>query len=327
MISFPTQAGHPAKRAFAVRSSQKRLRRSGMIEGTWDLDDTKQGHPASSAHVSERGLMLNSVPARPTRLGAFSWRRTPAALGFLREAIVIVAAVLLYFAVRGLVETRVLVAHENARAIVDLERWLGIFVEPDLQQLIVPHDWLVALANWVYIYGHWPVVALTLVWLNLRHGAAYPRFRNALLVSGALGLIVFATFPVAPPRFLPDLGFWDSVTARSESYRVLQPPSLVNKYAAMPSLHFGWNLLMGIAWAQYATTRAGKIFGWLMPVAMLLAIVVTANHYLLDGVAGGALALVGLTVATAFVARRSSAPAPVSSARHPVRLPATERAA
>lgn len=272
--------------------------------------------------------MLNGVPARPARLGALSWRRPAAALTFLREALIIVAAVFLYFAVRGLVETRVFAAHEHARAIVDLERRLGIFVEPELQQLIVPHDWLVALANWVYIYGHWPVVALTLVWLNLRHGGAYPRFRNALLISGALGLIIFATYPVAPPRFLPDLGFWDSVTARSESYRVLQPPSLVNKYAALPSLHFGWNLLMGIAWAQHATTRPGKIFGWLMPVAMLIAIVVTANHYLLDGLAGGVLALVGLAGATAFAARRNPAPAAsVSSAQRPMRLPVTERAA
>jgi len=272
--------------------------------------------------------MLNSLPARPPRLGAFSLRRPAAALTLLREASIIVVAIFLYFGVRGLVETRVFLAHEHARAIVDLERRLGIFVEPDLQRLIVPHDWLVALANWVYIYGHWPVVAVTLVWLHMRHGDAYPRFRNALLISGALGLVIFALYPVAPPRFLPDLGFWDSVSARSESYRVLQPPSLVNKYAAMPSLHFGWNLIMGIAWAQYATTRAGRLFGWVMPVAMLLAIVVTANHYLLDGVAGGALALVGFAIASTFALRRGTAPAPrthVLSA-HPARIPVTERA-
>ena len=302
MISLSAQSSHPAKRALAVRPSQERLRASGMMEGVWDTNDTTRYQPGLPA---ERDSMITSVPARPARLGAVSWRRLPVALTFLREALIIVMAVFLYFAVRGLVHTRVFAAHEHARAIVDLERRLGIFVEPDLQRLIMPHDWLVALANWVYIYGHWPVVALTLVWLNLRHGAAYPRFRNALLISGALGLIIFATYPVAPPRFLPDLGFWDSVTARSESYRVLQPPSLVNKYAAMPSLHLGWNLLMGIAWVSYATTRAGKLFGWLMPVAMLLAIVVTANHYFLDGLAGGALALVGLGIATAFAARRS----------------------
>ncbi len=257
--------------------------------------------------------MLTYVPARPVRPAwrdAPSSRRARTSLRFLREVLVIVVAVFLYFAVRGLVETRIPLAHAHARAIVDLERRLGIFVEPDLQALIVPHDWLVAMANWVYIYGHWPVVALTLVWLHLRHNSVYPQFRNALLISGAIGLVIFALYPVAPPRFLPDLGFWDSVTARSNSYRVLQPPSLVNKYAAMPSLHLGWNLIMGIAWARYATTPAGRLFGWLMPVAMMLAIVVTANHYLLDGIAGGALALVGLSIATVVATHHRSASVP-----------------
>jgi hypothetical protein len=325
MLSLPAERRHPAKRAIAiaVRSRREQLPSSGMMEGFWGTDGDNQGHQTGSTHGSERGRMLDSFPAHPARLGARSMRLPAATFTLLREALIIVVAVFLYFAVRGLVETRVWLAHEHARAIVDLERRLGIFVEPDLQQLIVPHDWLVALANWVYIYGHWPVVALTLVWLHMRHGAAYPRFRNALLISGALGLIVFATYPVAPPRFLPDLGFWDSVSARSESYRVLQPPSLVNKYAAMPSLHFGWNLLMGIAWAQYATTRAGRVFGWLMPVAMLIAIVVTANHYLLDGAAGGALALVGLAIATTLAVRPRAAAAPrtQSTAPHPAACP------
>ena len=310
MISLPTQPKSSAGRFRPVRAGHDRMDTSGMLERIWDRDATTNRSPADRV---ERGPMLTHAPARgvrPAWPGAASSARSRTSLRFLREVLVIVAAILLYFGVRGLVETRVPLAHAHARAIVDLERRLGIFVEPDLQRLIVPHDWLVALANWVYIYGHWPVVGLTLVWLHLRHNAVYPQFRNALLISGAIGLVIFALYPVAPPRFLPDLGFWDSVTARSNSYRVLQPPSLVNKYAAMPSLHLGWNLIMGIAWARYATTPAGRVFGWAMPVAMMLAIVVTANHYLLDGIAGGALALVGLAIATAVATYRRSAPTP-----------------
>ncbi len=247
--------------------------------------------------------MQNCSRARPSALGLFSLRRSWAALALLREVIIILAAALLYFAVRGLVDARVVDAYGNARSVIRFEQWLGIFHEPAMQRLVVPHDALVAVANWVYIWGHWPVIGLTLVWLHARHHDVYSRFRNAILISGAIGLIIFATFPMAPPLFMTDFGFWDSVSARSNNYRVLQPPSLVNKYAAMPSLHFGWNLLMGIAWASNATTRAGRVFGWLMPIAMLLAIVVTANHYFLDGVAGGALALVGLTTAGMVTAR------------------------
>ena len=71
--------------------------------------------------------------------------------------------------------------------------------------------------------------------------------------------------PVAPPRFLTAYGFVDTVTEETEAYRVLQPPVFVNQYAAVPSLHFGWNLLMGIAVASLADSRIMRLLGWLMP--------------------------------------------------------------
>jgi uncharacterized membrane protein YkvA (DUF1232 family) len=91
--------------------------------------------------------------------------------------------------------------------IVELERSTGVFVEPELQRAILGHDWLVEAVSYVYIYGHWPVVALTLLWFLLRHRDEYSRFRNAMLISGAIGLLIYAVFPVAPPRFLPEYGF------------------------------------------------------------------------------------------------------------------------
>jgi hypothetical protein len=115
-----------------------------------------------------------------------------------------------------------------------------------------------------------------------------------MLISGAIGLVIFVYVPVAPPRFMTQYGFIDTVTERTNAYRVLQPPAFTNQYAAMPSLHFGWNLLMGIAWASLSGNRWTRLFGWLMPPLMFAAIVLTANHYLLDGVAGGALAMLGV---------------------------------
>jgi membrane-associated phospholipid phosphatase len=120
--------------------------------------------------------------------------------------------------------------------------------------------------------------------------------RNALLISGAIGLVIFATFPVAPPR-LTDLAVVDTVTLHSNAYRVLQPPAFVNQYAAMPSLHFGWDLLIGLALIRTATSRPMRLLGWIMPVLMAVAVILTANHYILDVFAGGAVALTGLLFA------------------------------
>jgi hypothetical protein len=162
---------------------------------------------------------------------------------------------------------------------------------------VIQHGWLAEVLGYIYIYGHWPVLLATLLWLLIRHRDAYRKFRNAMLLSGAAGLVIFAVFPVAPPRFLTAYGFVDTVSERTSAYRVLQPPAFVNQYAAVPSLHFGWNLLMGIAVASLGGHWIIRLFGWLMPILMFAAIVLTANHYIVDGVAGGVIALLGLLVA------------------------------
>jgi hypothetical protein len=221
-------------------------------------------------------------------------RRTQVLAG---EVALIATAIVLYFVVRGLIHTRIDAAFRNAEYLIDLERATGIFVEPELQTAITGHGWLVDAVSYFYIYGHWPVVAVTLLWLLIRHREAYRTFRNAILISGAIGLVIYATFPVAPPRFLPAYGFVDTVTEQTSAYRVLQPPAFVNQYAAVPSLHFGWNLLMGIAIAGLAGHSVMRLFGWLMPIAMLASIVLTANHYVVDGIAGGVIALLGYAIA------------------------------
>jgi len=266
---------------------------------------------------------LDQAPTAPSECGrrSTSPRRSVARRSrVVREFVLILTAIVLYFLVRGLIDGRIAVAFRNAEHVVRIEQSAGLFVEPDLQDMVVQRGWLVDAANYVYIYGHWPVVALTLAWLLLRHRDAYCRFRNAILISGAIGLLIFALFPVAPPRFLDGYGFVDTVTEQTTAYRVLQPPAFINQYAAVPSLHFGWNLLMGIAWAGLAGSWVGRLFGWLMPPAMLAAIVLTANHYVLDGIAGGLIALLGLVLATRIMTTQSDrlARGRVRSPRRPV---------
>jgi hypothetical protein len=159
---------------------------------------------------------------------------------------------------------------------------------------------LVNLANWIYVWFYWPVLAAVLIWLFRRHQPHYPLYRNAMLVSGAIGLVLFTLFPVAPPRFLGGLEFADTVAVRSFAYHVLLPQGLANQYAAMPSLHAGWILLVGIAVARHASSTYWRAFGIAMPVLMFLAIVATANHYIIDGIVGDSVALLGLGCAYAM---------------------------
>ena len=204
--------------------------------------------------------------------------------------------IFLYFRIRGLTEGSPEVAVAHARDIVALEQQLGIHVESELQALVAPSQALETFANWIYVWGHWPVIIVTMVWLVWRHQRVFRRLRDAMLVSGALGMAIFVSYPVAPPR-LADLGLVDTVTEHSQAYRVLQPPAFVNQYAAMPSLHSGWDLLVGISIVTAASTLLLKIIGFTLPTLMAFAVVATANHYILDVVAGVTLALLGHAVA------------------------------
>ncbi|MEZ5375046.1 MAG: phosphatase PAP2 family protein [Acidimicrobiales bacterium] len=213
-----------------------------------------------------------------------------------KQSLLVGLAVLFYFAVRGITEGSAATAIQHGRDIMALEQRLGIALEPASQDHLASHRTLTTLANWVYIWGHWPVIVATLVWLHERHRYHYLLLRNAMFISGAIGLLIFVSYPVAPPRLI-GAGFVDTVTEMSTSYRLLQPPSLVNKYAAIPSLHVGWNLLVGIALWRVGTTWRHRVIASASPVLMTAAVLMTANHYLLDAVAGAIVALIGLLIA------------------------------
>ena len=212
-----------------------------------------------------------------------------------RQATAITLAALAYFGVRGLTEGGRERAHRNAEWLFEVEQRLHLDIELGVQELVAGNEHLMNLANWVYIFGHWPVIVATLVWLAITRRDDFYELRNALFFSGGIGLIIFATWAVMPPRLF-SAEFVDTVTMRSNAYRVLQPPALINKYAAVPSLHFGWNLLVGIAWARATTNRAVRVAAVVMPMAMAFAVVATANHWITDVAVGGLVAGAGLAV-------------------------------
>lgn len=220
------------------------------------------------------------------------------ALGLATQFALVFAAALAYFGVRGLTEGSESTAVSNAQGLLSMERWFNVDIEAGLQSLVIDHRWIVTLANWVYIWGHWPVITITLVWLYRKHRPDYFLLRNAMFISGAIGLVIFALLPVAPPRLLPS-GYVDTVTNLSTSYRVLQPPQLINEFAAVPSLHVGWNLLVGLMIFRAAKRSKFRYLGFASPVFMATAVVLTANHYLTDVVLGMIVALIGLALAAA----------------------------
>ncbi len=213
-----------------------------------------------------------------------------------REVIIVIPAVLLYDVARGLVAGRESEAVQRASNLVDIERATGIFWEQAIQDWFLNIQPLTNFMNFTYLMGMWPVIVLIAIWLFVRHRDAYPLYRDAFLISGAIALVCYALWPVAPPRFVDGLGFVDTVATQTQAYALPDAPLIVNQYAAMPSLHFGWVLLACIALVQRSNGIAPKLLGVYFPAVMFVSIIATGNHFILDAVAGAAVVLLGLAL-------------------------------
>jgi membrane-associated phospholipid phosphatase len=214
----------------------------------------------------------------------------------LGQAALVLCCVYLYFRIRNITEGSFDVARAHAHEIAELEQRLGIAVEDTAQQPFLGSDVLSTVANAVGIYlWHWPVIVATMLWTAWRHRAVFLRLRDAMIASGLLGMVVFATYPLAPPR-LADLGMVDTITRDNTAYRLLQPTDLTNQFAAMPSLHSGWDLLVGIAIVSAAGSVWLKAVGCTLPVLMVVSVVVTGNHFVLDVLAGIVLAAAAMMI-------------------------------
>ncbi len=218
------------------------------------------------------------------------------------EILLLGLALPLYYLVRGLTQTQVDEAVARGVEIVDFEKSLGIFWEAELQGWVLSYGFLVKLLNNFYLFGHLPVIGALAVWMYFWHRPQYLLMRNAFLISGAIALVFYVSFPTAPPRLLPadmGFGFVDTVVDQYQESRPLTPGWFVNEYAAFPSMHIGWNLLAGIAAWMATRNPVVRAFAVVMPVAMFLDIVFTANHYFIDAFAGIGVMSAGLALAIA----------------------------
>lgn len=229
-----------------------------------------------------------------------------------REFLLVAGLFLVYKLGRQLATGHTATAFHNARRVWDWERALHLPGEGDVQSALLHGDVLVHLANTYYATVHFPATLALLVWLYLRRPAHYLWARRVLAAVTAAALVLPFTFPLAPPRMLAGTGLVD--TARRYGPSVYGPPAhdhLSNQFAAMPSLHFGWALM--VALALIAATRSAWRWLWLLhPVITLLVIVGTANHYWLDALA--ATALLGAALAVVPPPHRAPRPAPRATA-------------
>jgi len=262
------------------------------------------------------------------------WRRFVARFSKrdLLEAAIVAVAFLLYFGVRGAVIDRPEAAYRHAIDIIDTQRALGFFWEDDLNNWVKDRLFWAQTMNVIYFYLHFPLIILFGIWLYYFRREKYTLTRDAFLASGAIALVVYWLYPVAPPRELPELaarfdpaapayvsGFLDTLQVHlGYAYDTQSTRAFVNPYAAMPSLHFGWDLLLGlgIIWAfwpheaskmteppQAATLRWFRLLavvGIALPVLQVFSITMTANHFVLDAAAGGVVAVAGIGVAVAL---------------------------
>jgi hypothetical protein len=201
-------------------------------------------------------------------------------------------------------------AYDHARSIISLERAIGLYQEERLQDWASHVRPLVLFCNYFYGSLHFILTVAILVFLYRRHTDSYPLWRNTLAVTTALALIGFITFPLMPPRLLDahvlsagldhgPYGFVDTL-ARDPAFWSFNSGAVnevSNQFAAMPSLHFAWSTWCVWAGAPHIQRRWLRILLHTYPWVTLTAIVLTANHYIIDAVAGGAIFVAGYLVA------------------------------
>ena len=204
---------------------------------------------------------------------------------FGRELIAMLILFTIYKFGRVVHTSDVDLAYDNAQRIWDLERWARLPNELDAQKAILPMQGLVEFANTYYAFVHIPGTAAFLIWLYLRRPQLYPPVRRAIIAMTAIALLGHIIFPLAPPRMLSDYGFVDTGALYGPNVYHGDPnaASLINQYAAMPSLHVGWAML--VAAGLIAAFKTQWRWLWLLhPTITAVAVVATANHYWIDGI-------------------------------------------
>ncbi len=210
-------------------------------------------------------------------------------LDVLRQVALFGLAYLAYRLVRGLVEGEANTAFAHALDVISLELSLHIFVEPSVQAWASSSRLVMDFCSWMYVNAQTTVTLAGLVYLYVRHNKSFYFVRNMFMIAMLIALVGYTVFPTAPPRFLPEWGFIDSVsnfTGVHVDHASATMTALVNPYAAVPSMHVAFALMIGWPLARLAKHRFVKALWLAYPFLMAFVIVVTANHFIFDAILG-----------------------------------------
>ena len=185
---------------------------------------------------------------------------------------------------------------QNAGHVISTEKWLGVFWEPGWQSWILDNvEGLILFFNWTYIFTYWPIIIVVGLTLYIINRPRYYYYRTVFAINLIFALLIFMLFPVTSPFNFIDY-FVNTIQSLGPSYYgSSEMASYYNTNAAMPSLHFSWTVILGVLFVR---TFKGwfKLLGVAYPILTFFAIIITGNHFILDAVAGGALAAAAFAV-------------------------------
>ncbi|MEJ3743000.1 phosphatase PAP2 family protein [Actinomycetes bacterium KLBMP 9797] len=242
-------------------------------------------------------------------------RRSRAA--HLRELIIevtLIASMLFFYqGVRHLADGQLSLAFQHADLVWQIERILHLPNEATVQGWALTWPDTARLANLYYVGVHFPGTLLAMVWLWIWHRSDYLRMRTEMAVLTAAALALHVIFPLAPPRLMHEFGMVDTMlTTGPSAYPDSSTDGVANQFAAMPSLHVGWALLVAVALIRVSASR-WRWLALLHPALTLSVVVVTANHYWLDGIVAAVLLFCSVRLVASWSHRPLEHPLPVFS--------------
>jgi hypothetical protein len=243
----------------------------------------------SAAQTSRVRRFTGLLPRRLTH-----WRRPV----WWQELAIIAIGYWLYTMGRNAVPQQESIARRHGRGVQHLQDALHLNFELSLNHYVAAHEWIAQVMDYYYATLHFIVTIGVMLWLFIRRPQLYRGARTVLVATSLTGLLGFYLYPLAPPRLLPQYDYIDTLL-KFHTWGSLADPKIAehsNQFAAMPSLHIAWALWCGIALFRCAKPTWIRVLGLLYPVATLLVIVGTANHFIIDAVGGAAIIVVGFGV-------------------------------
>jgi hypothetical protein len=225
----------------------------------------------------------------------------------LLQVLLFAGAYVLYQAVRGLVSASGYKPFGDATKIINLERVLHVFIEPSVQAWVSSMHWLMDIADWSYLNAHYFVTVGALLFIYLRRNDSFYFVRNMFMIAMAIALVGYALYPTAPPRLMPEWGFTDSISqfVTGGTGWVDNGPekAFLNFYAAVPSMHVCFAMMVGIPMFRLVKHWYAKIAWSLYPLFITFVVVATANHFLTDAFLGALTAGAAAVIASRLLAR------------------------